>query len=132
MLEDDEGQTHLVGADDLRPLLVGERDLRLVVLSACQSAQTGGLDAFDGVATGLLQADLPAVLAMQFSILDNSAIELARIFYTELARGQTPAQALLAGAAGAAQPRPETRAGPAPLRLGRPGPLPARPGHAAG
>ena len=94
--ENDEGQTRLVGADDLRPLLVGERDLRLVVLSACQSAQTSGLDAFDGVATGLLQADLPAVLAMQFNILDSSAIELARVFYTELARGQTPAQALLA------------------------------------
>lgn len=93
--ENDEGKTHLVSADDLRPLLVGERDLRLVILSACQSAQTGGLDAFDGVATGLLQADVPAVLAMQFSILDDSAIELARVFYTELARGQTPAQALL-------------------------------------
>ncbi len=94
--ETDEGKTHLVSADDLRPLLVGERDLRLVVLSACQSAQTSGLDAFDGVATGLLQADVPAVLAMQFSILDDSAIELARVFYTELARGQAPSQALLA------------------------------------
>jgi hypothetical protein len=94
--EDDEGKTDLVSADDLRPLLVDERDLRLVVLSACQSAQTSGLDAFDGVATGLLQADVPAVLAMQFNILDNSAIEMARVFYTELARGQTPAQALRA------------------------------------
>jgi tetratricopeptide (TPR) repeat protein len=94
--EDALGQTHLVSADDLRPLLVGERDLRLVVLSACQSAQTSGLDAFDGVATGLLRADVPAVLAMQFSILDDSAIEMARVFYTELARGQSPAQALLA------------------------------------
>jgi len=93
--EDDEGETNRVSADGLRPLLVGERDLRLVVLSACQSAQTSGLDAFGGVATGLLQADVPAVLAMQFSILDDSAIELARVFYTELARGQTPAQALL-------------------------------------
>jgi tetratricopeptide (TPR) repeat protein len=92
--ENEVGETAPVSADDLRPLLIGERDLRLVVLSACQSAQTGGLDAFGGVATGLLQADLPAVLAMQFSILDSSAIDLARVLYTELARGRTPAQAL--------------------------------------
>ncbi|MGD9099367.1 MAG: tetratricopeptide repeat protein, partial [Anaerolineae bacterium] len=94
--EDDVGQTRLVEAGDLRPLLVGARDLRLEVLSACQSAQTGDLDAFEGVATGLLQADVPAVLAMQFSILDSSAIEMARVFYTALARGRTPAQALSA------------------------------------
>ncbi|MCP3963949.1 MAG: CHAT domain-containing protein, partial [bacterium] len=63
-MEDDLGKTVLASADDLRPLLTGERSLRLVLLSACQSAQTGGLDAFDGVATGLLRADVPAVLAM--------------------------------------------------------------------
>jgi tetratricopeptide (TPR) repeat protein len=91
--EDDEGKTDLVGADKLRPLLVG-RELRLVVLSACQSAKTGGLQAFDSVATGLLQADLPAALAMQFSVLDDSAIEMARVFYTELARGRSPVEAL--------------------------------------
>jgi tetratricopeptide (TPR) repeat protein len=94
--ENDVGQTRLVEAGDLRPLFVEARDLRLVVLSACQSAQTGDLDAFEGVATGLLQADVPAVLAMQFSILDSSAIEMARVFYTALARGRTPAQALSA------------------------------------
>jgi len=91
--EDEEGQTDLVGADKLRPLLVG-RDLRLVVLSACQSAKTSGLEAFDSVATGLLQADLPAALAMQFGVLDDSAIEMARVFYTELARGRSPVEAL--------------------------------------
>ena len=31
---------------------------------------------------------------MQFSILDDSAIELARVFYAELARGRTPEEAL--------------------------------------
>ncbi len=92
--EDSLGQSDLIGPKQLRPLLIGQRDLRLIVLSACQSAKTSGLDAFDSVATGLLQADLPAVLAMQFSILDDSAIELARVFYAELARGRTPEEAL--------------------------------------
>ena len=88
------GQSDLIGPQELRPLLIGQRDLRLIVLSACQSAKTSGLNAFDSVATGLLRADLPAVLAMQFSILDDSAIELARVFYAELARGRTPEEAL--------------------------------------
>ncbi len=92
--EDAVGQSDLIGPQELRPLLIGQRDLRLIVLSACQSAKTSGLDAFDSVATGLLRADLPAVLAMQFSILDTSAIELARVFYAELARGRTPEEAL--------------------------------------
>ncbi len=93
--ETDTGQSHLVSADDLRPLLLGARDLRLVVLSACQSAKTSGLDAFDSVATGLLR-DLPAVLAMQFSVLDDSAIEMARVLYGNLAQGQTPIEAMQA------------------------------------
>ena len=92
--EDATGQSELIGPRELRPLLIGQPDLRLIVLSACQSAKTSGLDAFDSVATGLLQADLPAVLAMQFSILDESAIELARVFYAELARGRAPEEAL--------------------------------------
>ena len=92
--ENPTGQSELTGPKELRPLLIGQRDLRLIVLSACQSAKTSGLDAFDSVATGLLQADLPAVLAMQFSILDVSAIELARVFYAELARGRAPEEAL--------------------------------------
>jgi len=92
--EDETGRADLVSADALRPLLINQPSLRLAILSACQSAQTGGLEAFDSVATGLLAADLPAVLAMQSSILDQSAIEMARVFYTQLARGQTPEQAL--------------------------------------
>jgi tetratricopeptide (TPR) repeat protein len=88
------GQSELIGPTELRPLLIGQRELRLIVLSACQSAKTSGADAFDSVATGLLQADLPAVLAMQFSILDDSAIELARKFYLELAQGHAPEEAL--------------------------------------
>ncbi|CAG0927451.1 hypothetical protein TFLX_00468 [Thermoflexales bacterium] len=92
--EDPMGRSDLIGPQELRPLLTGQRDLRLIVLSACQSAKTSGADAFDSVATGLLQANLPAVLAMQFSILDESAIELARVFYAELARGHAPEEAL--------------------------------------
>jgi CHAT domain-containing protein len=84
-LENDCGQTRRADIDDLRPHLQNATELRLVVLSGCQTAQTSAVDAFRGVATGLLQANLPAVLAMQFSILDQSGIVLARALYAALA-----------------------------------------------
>ena len=92
-LEDDDGLTVRAGIDELRPHLNDAPDLRLVVLSGCQTAQTSAQDAFSGVATGLLERDIPAVLAMQFSILDQSGIELARAFYHALAQGEPPEQA---------------------------------------
>ena len=92
-LEDDSGQTRNAGIKELRPHLKDAEDLRLVLLSGCQTAQASDVDAFSGVATGLLQEDIPAVLAMQYSILDQSGIELAEAFYAALARGETPAQA---------------------------------------
>ena len=93
-LEREDGRAQLAGIADLRPHLKDDPDLRLVLLSACQSGQTSGVDAFSGVATGMLDAGIPAVLAMQFSILDNSAICLARAFYAALADGSTPAEAI--------------------------------------
>ncbi len=92
-LEDDSGTTHPAGIAELRPHLKDAPDLRLVVLSGCQTARTSDVDAFRGVATGLLQESIPAVLAMQFSILDQSGIKLAEAFYAALAQGDTPTQA---------------------------------------
>ena len=93
-LEREDGRTCPAGIQELRPLLAEARELRLVVLSGCQTARTSDVDAFRGVATGMLQAGIPAVTAMQFSILDQSGIELARALYAALAEGGTPAEAL--------------------------------------
>jgi hypothetical protein len=93
-LEDDSGKTRNAGIKELRPHLKDARDLRLVLLSGCQTARTSDVDAFSGVATGLLQENIPAVLAMQYSILDQSGIQLAEAFYAALAQGDTPAQAI--------------------------------------
>jgi hypothetical protein len=69
VLEDAEGNRILIGPRSCARL-IGARDAA-DRFSACQSAKTSGLAAFDSVATGLLRADAPAVLAMQFSILDS-------------------------------------------------------------
>ncbi|MFQ5856175.1 MAG: CHAT domain-containing protein [Anaerolineae bacterium] len=92
-LEREDGSTRRAGIAELRPHLTDAHDLRLVVLSGCQTARTSDVGAFRGVATGLLQAEVPAVLVMQFSILDQSGIKLAEAFYAALAQGDTPAQA---------------------------------------
>jgi tetratricopeptide (TPR) repeat protein len=92
-LEDENGCTKRADIADLKPYLAADPDLRLALLSGCQTARTSDVDAFAGIATGLLAEGVPAVLAMQSSILDPSAIELARAFYAALAEGATPLDA---------------------------------------
>lgn len=92
-LEDEEGYPVAVSADELRALLVGQK-LKLVVLSACQTAKTGGRQAFDSVATALLREAIPAVLAMQFRVDDVSATEISRVFYSQLVLGRSVIEAM--------------------------------------
>ncbi|MCA9927639.1 MAG: CHAT domain-containing protein [Anaerolineales bacterium] len=96
LLENDDGESRPADIKALQPHLARADELRLVVLSGCQTAQTSDADAFSGVATGMLAADMPAVVAMQFSILDNSAIQWARAFYAALARGESLVETMAA------------------------------------
>jgi len=56
----------------------------LVYLSSCYSATRSSSDAFQGVALRLIQAGIPAVLAMQNSILIATARHFGQVFYGEL------------------------------------------------
>lgn len=87
------GETDLLEALHLRPIL-DSAPPRLWVISACQSAQIGVLDAFDNVATSLLQFGAPAVLTVPTSLADDSAIELAHTFYGHLVAGERPIESL--------------------------------------
>jgi tetratricopeptide (TPR) repeat protein len=58
--------------------LFAERGIRLVVLSACKSAD---------LAEMLVRKGVPAALAMQYSVLDESATQFAYTFYRALASG---------------------------------------------
>ncbi len=94
VLEKDDGTSDAATVADLQTAFSGASSLRLVVLSGCMTARTSEQDAFSGVATGLLQNGLPAVVAMQFPILDESGIELARAFYTSLGKGKSVEETL--------------------------------------
>jgi hypothetical protein len=76
-----------VNGQFLGTLLHNHRSLRLAVLNACEGARTGRTNPFAGVAHSLVQQGIPAVIAMQAAISDNSAIALAQSFYAALADG---------------------------------------------
>jgi hypothetical protein len=91
LLEDSEGCGHQVDGHALGVLLHDARTLRLVVLNACETARVTaqqGLDPFAGIATALVLAGIPAVVAMQFPITDGAAITFAERFYPLLAKGR--------------------------------------------
>lgn len=92
--EDDDGEVSPIFGDDLRRISQDSDSLQLVVLSGCMTAQTHHHDALKGVGTTLLQDSLPAVLAMQYSILDKSGIEFAGKFYEELGKGSSVREAV--------------------------------------
>ena len=66
-------------------ILLRDSAVRLVMLNACDTA-TGG-QTFLGLAQALVQAGVPAVVANQSAIADQSATEFAGTFYAALADG---------------------------------------------
>lgn len=62
--------------------------LRLVFLNSCLGAASTQKNVFDGIAQSLVRKDIPAVIAMQFPIQDETAVLLSRHFYRYLCAGQ--------------------------------------------
>lgn len=67
-------------------LLLNRSGVRLVVLDACESGKLG-TDAFRSLAPELIRAQIPAVVAMQFSVPDDVTVAFATEFYRSLAQG---------------------------------------------
>jgi hypothetical protein len=71
--------------DMLARLDEGEQNpLRLIYLSSCQTATRSTADAFRGFAPALVQAGIPAVLAMQEKVPVDTAQAFARTFFGQL------------------------------------------------
>ncbi len=91
IFEDQRGYSRMISGESLSVLLRNAPTIRLVCLNACQTARAAegkGLDPFSGVATALVMAGIPAVVAMQFEITDQAALTFAETFYPLLAQGQ--------------------------------------------
>lgn len=83
VFEDERRNSDPIPGAALAGILGGQPSMRLVVLNACDGARTEG---FSGVAQKLLLAGIPAVLAMQYPIADDSAVAFARSFYRGIAK----------------------------------------------
>ncbi len=86
-----------ISGEALARELYDERGIRLVVLNSCEGARQDVRDPFSGIASSLVQRGIPAVVAQQFEISDQAAIEFSKAFYEALARGSTIEAAVLQG-----------------------------------
>ena len=86
LLERDDRQTHLVPAEEVA-MLLRRTEIRLVCLNACQTGAAQE-NLFSGLGPALVQAEIPAVVAMQYSMPDQSALRFTRAFYAAVADGE--------------------------------------------
>ena len=84
IFEKEDGTAREIDNRAVADLLAG-RGVRLVVLSACQSAKASNKEAYADLASVLTKEGIPAVVAMQYPILDLSATNFASAFYRPLA-----------------------------------------------
>ena len=98
LFEDGAGGEEAISGERLAGLL-GEHAGSLVgvFLNACSTARLRGERPFSGVATALVQAGVPAVVAMQFPITDVAALELSRAVYEGIASHASIDEAVAAG-----------------------------------
>jgi hypothetical protein len=84
-LHNEQGKSYSLSSEMLATYLDGT-SVRLVVLSACETAMDSKQKRFSGIAHQLMRASsLPAAVAMQFAIDDRSAIAFTKGFYGALA-----------------------------------------------
>jgi hypothetical protein len=88
LLEDKDGNDELVSADDLIGAFVRtDNPVRLVVLASCESAGNGDTeDALKAFGPRLAAAGVPAVVAMQGEIKQDTAFLFLGVFFEQLMR----------------------------------------------
>ncbi|MGQ0647342.1 MAG: CHAT domain-containing protein [Gemmatimonadaceae bacterium] len=82
-----DGRGAALDADLFAARMRGRRT-RLVMLGACFGGTRGARTPWTGVASALLGVDVPAVVAMQADVNDDSAICFSRRLYSALAEGK--------------------------------------------
>ena len=105
-----EGMGQLIfSGDDHRPdpvdvatlgIQLRGKGIRLVVLNACEAAKRDPVTPWAGMASALVRQGIPAVVGMQFTVRDSSAIAFSRRFYQTLAAGESIDSAVSEGRSG--------------------------------
>ena len=86
-LIDENGKAKSMDDETFANFFLGNNNLGLVILNSCQGATVSSNQAFVGTAPNLVRRGIPAVVAMQYSIWDNTAKLFADEFYRTLALG---------------------------------------------
>lgn len=87
VLENANQSSELVTAQDLYVLLQSS-SIKLVILSACETAAHDQSEVFMGVAPRLVLAGVPAVIAMQFQVPYQTAVAFTHDLYDFLVQGK--------------------------------------------
>jgi len=87
VFEDEDGNGAPLGGPSLAYLLQDHPSLRLAVLNACNGARSSRENTFAGTAQVIVQHGVPAVIAMQSEVMDETACSFAEKFYRSLAAG---------------------------------------------
>ena len=92
----EEGAAASIPAAQLAVNLQGH-GLQLAVLGACQTGRRDGHNVWSGTVAALMEAGVPAVVAMQYEIRDDAAIAFSKKFYQVLVTGAPIDAAVSAG-----------------------------------
>jgi hypothetical protein len=71
--------------------------VRLALLGACDSGRQDGLNVWTGIAPALIERGIPAVVAMQYEVIDDYAVAFNKMFYQALTNGLSVDEAVSAG-----------------------------------
>ncbi len=86
-LVDEDGKAKSFNDENFANFFLGNRNLGLVVLNCCRGGTVSTNQAFAGTVLNLVQKGIPAVIAIQYEILDGTAKLFADEFYSYLAQG---------------------------------------------
>jgi CHAT domain-containing protein len=100
LFEDEFGNSKRVDSETMADLLAGHGSLHLVVLSCCHTVLAVGHRVLGELPVSLLSKGIPAVIVMQYSVTDQSAMMLSEQLFSGICRG-TPVDRALANARGA-------------------------------
>jgi hypothetical protein len=87
VFENEQGRGEPTGVEALAEALAAHHSVRLAVLNSCAGARASRRDAFAGAAQTLLQRGVPAVVAMQSEVTDETARTFSEWLYGALADG---------------------------------------------
>ncbi len=86
-LIDEAGKAKYMDDENFANFFLGSHNVGLVILNSCQGAKVASNQAMRGTAPNLVRRGIPAVIAMQYSIFDNTAKLFTDEFYRTLALG---------------------------------------------